>query len=134
MVLFSLGLEGGETLKSCCVCRPPYGKVQYSKKWPWTHAKVQFLCLLKNENALHLPVLSIFLGNWEQENLLLTITHLIQYTVSEIQFWSVKYSTVTVGYPKISSKMSFVPIQATQTITMVRLDENKPLQNAFKRI
>ena len=30
--------------------------------------------------------------------------------------------------------MSFHPIQATQAIIMVRLDENKPLQNAFKRI
>ena len=30
--------------------------------------------------------------------------------------------------------ISFFPIQATQTNVMVRLDENKPPQNAFKRI
>ena len=30
--------------------------------------------------------------------------------------------------------MSFLPIQATKAIIMVRLDENKPLRNAFKRI
>ena len=72
-------------------------------------------------------------GNSEQENILQTITHLIQQTVLEIQFWSVKYTTVTVGYVKFRN-MSFAPIQATQAITMVRLNENKPLQNAFKRI
>ena len=27
----SLQLEGVETLKYCCVCRPPHGKVEYSK-------------------------------------------------------------------------------------------------------
>ena len=58
------------------------------------------------------------------------ITHLIQYTVLEIQFWSVKCTTVTVQYAKISS----ISIPFHQTIAMARLYENKPLQNAFKRI
>ena len=59
------------------------------------------------------------------------ITHLIRYTVLEIQFWSVKCTTV--WYAKISS--IFIPShQAMQTITMNRLDENKPLQNDVKRI
>ena len=40
--------------------------------------------------------------------------------------------TVTVGYTKILSKYSF-PFKQ-QVILMVRLDENKPLQNAFRRI
>ena len=65
--------------------------------------------------------------------ILQTITHLIQYTVLEIQFWSVKYTTVTVRYVKISS-ISIPSHQAMQAIAMVRLYENKPLQNAFKRI
>ena len=60
-----------------------------------------------------------------------TIAHQIQYTVLEIQFWSVKCTTA--GYAKISS-ISIPSHQAMQVITMGRLDENKPLQNAFKRI
>ena len=48
-------------------------------------------------------------------------------------FWSVKYTTVTVRYAKISS-ISVPFHQAMQAITMGRLDENKPLQNDFKRI
>ena len=39
----SLRLEGVETLKYRCVCWPPFEKVWYSKKRPWTHAKVRFL-------------------------------------------------------------------------------------------
>ena len=35
---------------------------------------------------------------------------------------------------KISSNISFFPIQATQAGTMDRQDENKPLQNIFKHI
>ena len=35
--------------------------------------------------------------------ILQTITYLIQYTVLEIQIWSVKLTTATVGYAKISS-------------------------------
>ena len=34
-----------------------------------------------------------------------------------IQFWSVKYKSVTAGYAKISSNMSFHPTQATQAIS-----------------
>ena len=59
---------------------------------------------------------------------------LAQYAVLEIQFWSLKCRTVTVGYANISSNIPFLPIQVMQAITMGRLDENKPLQNAFKRI
>ena len=66
--------------------------------------------------------------------ILQTITHLIQYTVLEIQFWSVKCTTVTVRYAKIS-KISFpCHHQAMLAIATIRLDINKPLQNAFKRI
>ena len=68
---------------------------------------------VKVQNALHWLVFSILFENSEQESILQTITYLIQYTVLEIQFWSVKYTTVTVGYAKISSSMSFLPIQAT---------------------
>ena len=60
-------------------------------------------------------------------------THLIQYTVLEIQFWSVKCTTVTVRYAKISNT-SIRSHQSMQAITIGRLDKNKPLQNAFKRI
>ena len=55
--------------------------------------------------------------------------------VLEIHFWSVKccLTNVTVGYAKILSIL--IPsYQAVQVIRMVGLDENKPLQNAFKRI
>ena len=98
--------------------------------------KVQLLRLLEKQNALHFPVFFILFENLEQRNILQTITHVIQYTVMEIQFWSVKCTTVTVGYAKISSNISYLPIQAMQAI-MDRLDavdKNKPLQNAFKRI
>ena len=54
--------------------------------------------------------------------------------ILEIQFRSVKCATVTVGLPKISNNSSFFPIQATQAIAMAKINENKPLQNAFKRI
>ena len=47
---------------------------------------------------------------------------------------SVKCTTVTVGYAETSSNISFLPIQAMQAMTMDRLDENKPLPNAFQRI
>ena len=69
---------------------------------------------------------------WSKKNILQTITHLIQYTILEIQFWSVKCMTVTVGYAKMSKNISLLPIQATQAMTMDRLDENKPPHNAFK--
>ena len=55
----------------------------------------------------------------------------MRYKVSEIQFWPVKYTTV--WYAKISS-ISFHSHYAMQAITLSRLDENKPLQNAFKPI
>ena len=62
------------------------------------------------------------------------VSNCIQYTVLEIQFWSVKCTTVTVRYAKIS-KISFpCHHQAMLAIATIRLDINKPLQNAFKRI
>ena len=67
--------------------------------------------------------------------ILQTITYQIQYTVLETRFWSVKCTTVTVRYANISS--IFIPShrhQAMQAIAMIRLYENKPLQNAFKCI
>ena len=68
-----------------------------------------------------------------------TITHLMQHTVLEIQFWSVKLclTTVTVVYTKISS-ISVPSHQVMQATTynnrMGRPDENKSLQNTFKGI
>ena len=69
--------------------------------------------------------------------ILQTITNLTQGTVLRIKFWSVKCTTATVPYPKISS--IFIPshllIKGKQLQwPMVRLYENKPLQNAFKLI
>ena len=52
------------------------------------------------------------------------MTHLTQSTVLEI---------ITVGYAKISSKTHSFPFKRQATI-MVRPEENKPLQNTFKRI
>ena len=65
--------------------------------------------------------------------ILQAITHLIQYTVSEIQYLSVKCTAVTVRYAKVSS-ISIPSHQAMQVIAMVRLYESNPLQNAFKHI
>ena len=53
--------------------------------------------------------------------ILQTITHLIQYTVLEIQFWSVKYTTVTVRYAKVSSITSIPCHQLMQVIAVIRL-------------
>ena len=62
------------------------------------------------------------------------VSNCIQYTVLEIQFWSVKCRTVTVRYAKIL-KISFpCHHQAMRGIATIRLDINKPLQNACKRI
>ena len=69
-----------------------------------------------------------------RELFLQTITHLMQNTVLDIQFLCVKCTVVTVGYAKISSNILFLTIQTTQAIKMDWLDENKLLQNAFKRI
>ena len=69
------------------------------------------------------------------KSILQTTPHLIQYTVLEIQLWSVKccLMTVTVRYAKILT-ISIPSYQAIQAITIGGLDENKPLQNAFKSI
>ena len=69
------------------------------------------------------------------KSILQTIVYLIQYMVLEIHFWSVKccLTTVTVGYAKILT-ISIPSYQAVQVVRMVGLDENKPLQNTFKRI
>ena len=56
------------------------------------------------------------------------ITHLIHPTVLEIQFWSVKCTTVT------AQEISITSNQVMHAITRVRPYENKPLQNAFKHI
>ena len=63
------------------------------------------------------------------------MTHLIQYTVLETQVWSVKCTAVAVRYAKILSiSIPSHQHQMMQAIAMARLYENKPLQNAFKRI
>ena len=69
------------------------------------------------------------------KQVLQTITRLIQCTVLEIRFWFVKCTTATVHYVKISSiSIPSYQHQAMQAIAMVRLHQNKPLQNTFKRI
>ena len=67
------------------------------------------------------------------KSILQIITHLIQYTILEIQFWSVKYTTVAVGYAKIWS-ISILFQEGMQANTIGTLDKNEPLQNSFKRI
>ena len=95
---------------------------------------MQFLGLFEKQNALHLPVFSGLFGNSEQENNLQTIRDLIKYTVLEIQFWSVNCTAVTLGYAQ-NFEQHFIPSHAMfkqrKPWTMDRLDENKPLQNAF---
>ena len=51
--------------------------------------------------------------------ILQTIKHLIQCMVFEIQFWSVKYMTVTVWYAKISG-ISIPCHQPIQAIAIIR--------------
>ena len=64
-----------------------------------------------------------------------TITHLIQYAVLETRFGSVKCTTVTVRYAKISNiSVPSHQYQVMQAIALVRLHQNEPLQNTFKRI
>ena len=41
-LLLPLWLEGEETFKYRSICQPLYGKVYYSKKRPWAHAKMRF--------------------------------------------------------------------------------------------
>ena len=60
-----------------------------------------------------------------------TIARLMQHTALETQTWSVKCTTIR--YSKISS-ISIPFHQALQAITIGRLGEKKPLQNAFKCI
>ena len=83
------------------------------------------------KSAKRLAFASFLHPLWEFENILQTIAQLIQYTVLKIQFWSVKYTTVIIGYAKISSNTLFLSIQATQAIVMVRLDENKSLKRIW---
>ena len=52
--------------------------------------------------------------------ILQTIKHLIQYTVLDSQFWSVKCMMVTVRYAKILS-ISIPCHQAMQAIAIIRL-------------
>ena len=52
-----------------------------------------------------LPALSGISGNLEQKTILLTTKQLIQYTVLEIKFWSLKYRTVV----KIRKTLSKFP-------------------------
>ena len=61
--------------------------------------------------------------------ILQTITSLLQYTILEIRFWSLKCTTVTVRR-KLEHFFSFP--SGMQAIAMVY--EIKALQNAFKRI
>ena len=63
--------------------------------------------------------------------------HLIQSTVLGIRFYSAKYTAATVRYAKIFEhfhSFSSGLLIKWQAIAMVRPNENKPLQNAFKRI
>ena len=80
-----------------------------------------------------MPVFFGLLSNMEKENILQTITKLLQYMVLEIQLWPVKCKNVTVRYAKILSNISFFLFQATPAIAMDGLDENnfKMLLNVF---
>ena len=67
--------------------------------------------------------------------ILKTITYLIQYMVLEIQLWSVKCTTITVRYAKISKAFLFLPIKRCKRLQrLAKLYENKPLQNVYKRV
>ena len=70
------------------------------------------------------------------KQILQTNALLIQYTVVEIQFWSVKCTTVTARYAKISS-ISIPCHKAMQAIAIIRpasYMRKKPIQNAFRSI
>ena len=54
----------------------------------------------------------------------------MRYTALEIRFWSVKCTIVRCTKISIISISSF---QVMQAITVGKLDEKKPLQNALKR-
>ena len=85
---------------------------------------MQFLRLLEKQNTLYFPVLFELFGNSKLEN-----THLITYTVLEAQFWSVKWTTVTIGYANISSNISFLPIQTTQAKTQDAQHKSKEVKH-----
>ena len=55
--------------------------------------------------------------------ILQTIAHLIQYTVLEIQFWSVKSTTVTVPYTKILRAFPFLPIEQCKQLHYIKTDQ-----------
>ena len=55
--------------------------------------------------------------------ILQTITHLIQYTVLEIRFWSVKFTAVTVRYAEIFS-ISIPSHQMKQAIAVINMKTN----------
>ena len=59
----------------------------------------------------------------------LIILYLIKYTLSEIHFWSVKCTTVTL---RKNLEQHSIPFKWCRRLQWV--DENKPLQKAFKRI
>ena len=80
--------------------------------FPWKAKRFAFA------GFLHLLNFSGISGDSEQESISQTITHRIQYTVLEIQFRYVKYTTATLGYAKISSN-----IQVMQVITMGRQEQ-----------
>ena len=65
--------------------------------------------------------------------ILQTNSHLKQYAVLKIQFWSVKCVTFTMRYAKISS-ISIPSHQAMQAIAMVRLRTISMKTNHFKMV
>ena len=90
----SLRLEGKETSKHRCICWfnivcNDHGRTQ---KW----LKSQSICRLSPSYS-RIWKKNIFYRQ--------VFTHLIQCTVLETQFWSVKCTTVIVGYAKISNNI-----------------------------
>ena len=89
-----------------------------------------------HKNAKRLPFTSFLYPVWEFGARKCYTDHRTSYTIHGFgdSVLVCKVHDCYCRYEKSLSKMSFLPIQATQAIIMVRLDENKPLQNAFKRI
>ena len=82
-------------------------KYPRAKKLPTTNIRTNFLRLRETHNALQLPVSGIS-GNSEQKAIIQTTKELIQYTVIQIQFQSLKY-TVVIRIRKHLSNFPFRP-------------------------
>ena len=108
---------------------------------------MDWLCLCETHNALQLSVFFFFsvfyqaLRNSEQKNcwirskkiVLQTIEQLIQYTVLEIQFRSLKY-TVVIRIRKYFNIFPFLSKRQAIEGDLLCVDVNNPLWTVFKRV